>query len=84
VLHFIDTGVDIHSRFVRRKGFVEVCFLDIGAESIDRFQRGGRVEGERIWADAYDGPVTQMGLVIGEMSRSAVGVVCEVDIGDFR
>ena len=57
------------------EGVVEVCLAHIGPEAIDLFKGSGRVEGERVGAEADDGAVSLVETPEFEMAVAFPGVV---------
>ena len=83
MLHLINRTVHTDCRRGRRKRLVKVRFLDIAPEAVYRLEPGRRVDGQQIRTQPDIWAVLLVSVVECEMSRSAVGVVCEPDIRDF-
>lgn len=84
MLHLVNAAVNIDCRLARGKSGVKVGFAHIRAESIDGFERRGRVDAQRVWPNADYGPVNLMGAVVCEMPRAPVSIVSKVDVGYTR
>jgi hypothetical protein len=83
MLHLVNCTVHANRSLCAGESFVERRLADIGAEAIDGLEACGGVDGQQVRAQTYVGPVSQVCVVEGEMPRAFIGVVCEVDVGDF-
>lgn len=75
--------MNIHCFLVRWERSVEVCFADIGAGRVYGTQCGRAVETEAVGANTDDGAIFKVCLMIAEVAGAPVGMVCQVDIGNF-
>lgn len=82
MLHLIDAAVDVYRFLIGWESGVEIGLANVSAEGVDCLEGRGCVDAERIWANANIGAILLVGAGIAEVARTAVGVVCQVDVGD--
>jgi hypothetical protein len=83
MLHLVDCRVYADRCWRAGESFVEASLADIRAEAVDSLQSGRCVDGKQVWSETNVGAILDVGAVECKMPAALVGVVCQIDVGDF-
>jgi hypothetical protein len=83
MLHLVDGGVYANCGRCAGKRLIEACLAHIGSETVDALEPRGRVHREKVGPETHVWTVLEVRILEGEVTGALVGVVGEVDVGDF-